>query len=172
MGYEFDLVVIGSGPTGEKAAVKAAYFGKRVAVVERFPVLGGECRKAGLPSKVLREAALSYSGARRRLGDLFRVAPGEPMAMDSFLDACDPLCATHADRVANNFTRHGVTCLRGAARFLDPHRLAIGDREVTAEFVLIATGSRPARPAFIPFGQPGVHCSDTILAMRPACRAR
>ena len=51
MGHDFDLVVIGSGPTGEKAAVKAAYFGKRVAVVERFAVLGGECRKAGLPSK-------------------------------------------------------------------------------------------------------------------------
>src|SRR4029079_16297189 len=55
MGQDFDLVVIGSGPTGEKAAVKAAYFGKRAAVVERDRVLGGECRKAGLPSKVLRE---------------------------------------------------------------------------------------------------------------------
>src|SRR3954469_9752866 len=85
MAHDFNLVVIGSGPTGEKAAVKAAYFGKRVAVVERSEVLGGECRKAGLPSKVLREAALSYSGARRRLGDVFRVAPGERVAMESLL---------------------------------------------------------------------------------------
>lgn len=169
MGHDFDLVVIGSGPTGEKAAVKAAYFGKRVAVVERTPMLGGECRKAGLPSKVLREAALSYSGARRRLGDLFRAAPDERMRVESFLHACAPLCTTHADRVAGNFERHGVTCVRGSARFVDPHRVAVTNdgacRELSADVFLIATGSRPVRPAFIPFGQPGVHCSDTILAM-------
>ncbi len=162
---DFDLVVIGSGPTGEKAAVKAAYFGKRVAIVERAPAVGGECRKAGLPSKVLREAALSYSGARRRLGDLFRAAPGEPMRMDSFLHACDPLCETHAERVATNLARHDVALLRGTARFVDPHRIAVAGREVTADVFLIATGSRPARPAFVPFGEPGVHCSDTILGL-------
>jgi NAD(P) transhydrogenase len=170
MARDFDLVVIGSGPTGEKAAVKAAYFGRRVAVIERFPVLGGECRKAGLPSKVLREAALSYSGARRRLGDLFRATPGEPMPIESFLNACDPLCTTHADRVAGNLARHGVESVRGVARFVDPHRIAVTDdagarREISADVFLIATGSRPARPAFIPFGQPGVHCSDTILSL-------
>jgi NAD(P) transhydrogenase len=169
MAHDFDLVVIGSGPTGEKAAVKAAYFGKRVAVVERYPVLGGECRKAGLPSKVLREAALSYSGARRRLGDLFRATPGEPMPIESFLQACDPLCGTHAERVAGNLDRHGVTSLRGVARFVDPHRLeVVGDgdrREITADVFLIATGSRPARPALVPFDEPNVHCSDTILSL-------
>lgn len=169
MHYDFDLLVIGSGPAGEKAAVKAAYFGKRVAVVERWPELGGECRKAGLPSKVLREAALSYSGARQRLGDLFRTAPGEPMRMESFLHASDQLCATHAERVTDNLERHGVTTLRGAARFEDPHRVRIDDggraAEVSAEVILIATGSRPHRPEFIPFGQPGIHCSDSILGM-------
>jgi NAD(P) transhydrogenase len=162
---DFDLVVIGSGPTGEKAAVKAAYFGKRVAIVERAPVIGGECRKAGLPSKVLREAALSYSGARRRLGDLFRAAPGEPMPMESFLRACDPLCHTHAERVATNLARHDVALLRGTARFVGPHRIAVDEREITADFCLIATGSRPALPAFVPFGEPGVHSSDTILGL-------
>ena len=169
MGRDFDLVIVGSGPTGEKAAAKAAYFGKRVAVVESYPVMGGECRKAGLPSKVLREAALSYSGARRRLGDLFRTAPGEPMKMASFLSACDELCSTHTDRVIGNLARHGVTCLRGRARLADPHRVIIADgaatREVTAEVILVATGARPARPDFVPFDQPGVHTSDTILEM-------
>lgn len=166
MQHDFDLLVIGSGPAGEKAAVKAAYFGKRVAIVERWPELGGECRKAGLPSKVLREAALSYSGARLRLGDLFRVAPGEPMPMERFLHASDQLCAVHAERIADNLERHGVTPLRGTARFVDPHRLRIDDAtEVSAEVILIATGSRPHRPDFIPFGQPGIHCSDTILGM-------
>ncbi|HEU5055506.1 MAG TPA: FAD-dependent oxidoreductase, partial [Kofleriaceae bacterium] len=169
MRHDFDLVVIGSGPTGEKAAVKAAYFGKRVAVVERTQVLGGECRRAGLPSKVLREAALSYSGARRRLGDLFRAAPGEPMKMQSFLRACDEMCATHADRVSDNLERHGVTCVRGTARLADPHRVIVagpaGERSLTADFILIATGSRPARADFIPFGQPGIHLSDSILEM-------
>jgi NAD(P) transhydrogenase len=165
MGYDFDLVVLGSGPTGEKAAVKAAYFGKRVAVVERSPLIGGECRKAGLPSKVLREAALSYSGARRRLGDLFHLSPDSPMPMDSFLGACDPLCSTHTERVIGNLARHDVTPIRGSARFLDAHRVMVGDREITAEYFLIATGSRPHRPSFVPFDQPGVHCSDTILTL-------
>ncbi len=170
MAYDFDLAVIGSGPTGEKAAVKAAYFGKRVVVVEKSAVLGGECHKAGLPSKVLREAALSYSGARRRLGDLFRVAPGEPMPMESFLHACGSLCDTHAERVGKNLARHAVVSLRGTARFIDRNRLLVTDgdarREVSAEAFLIATGSRPARPPFIPFGEPGVHTSDTILTMQ------
>jgi NAD(P) transhydrogenase len=169
MGHELDLVVIGSGPTGEKAAVKAAYFGMRVAVVESFPVMGGECRKAGLPSKVLREAALSYSGARRRLGDLFRAAPGEPMKMQSFLSACDELCSTHEGRVLGNLERHGVLCLAGHARLAGPHRVVVSgggeSRELSTEVVLIATGARPARPDFVPFEQPGVHTSDTILAM-------
>jgi len=170
MGKDFDLVVIGSGPTGEKAAVKAAYFGRRVAVVESHPVLGGECRVAGLPSKVLREAALSYSGARRRLGDLFRVAPGQPMKMSSFLHACDRMCSTHADRVLNNLERHGVTCIHGTARLVDAHRVAVasaagGEISLTSEVILIATGSRPARPDYIPFGQPGIHLSDTVLEM-------
>ncbi len=169
MSTDFDLIVIGSGPAGEKAAVKAAYFNKRVALVERFPVLGGECRKAGLPSKVLREAALSYSGARRRLGDLFRSEPGEPMRMEHFLHACDQLCADHTDRVGANLVRHGVECFTGSARFVDAGRIAVerdgAVRELTASVFLIATGSRPSRPDFIPFGQPGVHCSDTILGM-------
>jgi NAD(P) transhydrogenase len=170
MGQDFDLVVIGSGPTGEKAAVKAAYFGKRVAVVESFPVMGGECRTAGLPSKVLREAALSYSGARRRLGDLFHVTPGEPMRMQSFLHACDQMCATHADRVVGNFERHGVTCLRGRARLIDVHRLVVtgadgSETAIGAGVILVATGSRPVQPDYIPFGQPGIHLSDSVLHM-------
>jgi NAD(P) transhydrogenase len=169
MGNSFDLVVIGSGPTGEKAAAKAAYFGKRVAVVERFPEVGGECRKAGLPSKVLREAALSYSGARRRLGDLFRAAPGEPMKMSSFMSACDQLCATHSERVVGNLERHGVVCVRGRARITSPNQVVVDDggpvRELTGERILIATGARPARPDFVPFDRPGVHTSDTILEM-------
>lgn len=166
MAHDFDLLVIGSGPAGEKAAVKAAYFGKRVAVVERGPKVGGECRKAGLPSKVLREAALSYSGARRRLGDLFRVEPGEPMRMDSFLHACDQLCDVHAERIVDNLARHGVTVIEGTARFEDAHRVRVdGGASVSADVILIATGSRPHRPAFIPFGEPGIHCSDTLLGM-------
>jgi NAD(P) transhydrogenase len=163
--FDFDLAVIGSGPTGEKAAAKAAFFGKRVIVVERAADFGGECRRGGLPSKVLREAALSYSGARRRLGDIFRSPPGERMRMESFLRACDALCETHEQRISHNLARHGIECVRGEARFVDPHRLAIGGREITAAVILIATGSRPQRPDFVPFGEPGVHTSDTILEM-------
>lgn len=170
MSYDYDLLVIGSGPAGEKAAVKAAYFDKRVALVERSEQYGGECLKGGLPSKVLRDAALSYSGARRRLGDLFRTAPGHRLPMEWFTQATAELCDMRIGRINHNLERHGVDCHRGSARFEDAHTISIGEgheaRSVTAEHIVIATGSRPQRPGFVPFAAPNVHCTDTLLDMR------
>ena len=102
-GHEMPTTIedVGARHTGAGSGgnLRAAVFGVNDGLVSNLAlVLGGECRKAGLPSKVLREAALSYSGARRRLGDLFRVEPGAPMRMESFLHACDQLCDVHAER--------------------------------------------------------------------------
>jgi NAD(P) transhydrogenase len=162
---DYDLAVIGCGPAGEKAAVRGAYLGKRVVVIERAPKLGGQCLRGGLPSKVLREAALSYSGARRRLGDLFRSAPGHRLPMEWFAEASAALCDDHVARAERNLVKHEVTRVSGEARFLDPHTLGIDGGRVTASVILIATGSRPELPAFVPFGAPNVFSTDTLLDM-------
>lgn len=166
---DFDLAVIGCGPAGDKAATRAAYLGRRVAVIERADELGGKCLRGGLPSKVLRDAALSYSGVRRRLGDLFTTRSG-PVTMESLVKATETLCDAHISRIRAGIDRHGIELIGGEARFVDPHRLAITEpggavRELTAAFVVIATGSRPYRPELIPFAEPDVYCSDTVLEM-------
>jgi NAD(P) transhydrogenase len=163
---EYDVAVIGAGPAGEKASLRAAYFGKRVALLERAPRFGGACGSGGLASKILRESALVYRGASRRLADVLNPAPGRSLEMANFLSAVGLVCDAHYENVRHNIDRHHVEWIRGSARFLDPHRIAIGDREITAETIVIATGSRPAQPSFVPWGAPGVFHADTILSMR------
>lgn len=167
---DVDIVVIGCGPAGEKAAVRAAYLGKRVAIIERSVSLGGKCFSGGLPSKVLRDAALSYSGARRRLGDLFRTAPTHRLPMEWFTTATASLCDAHAARAGDSLERHGVRLVRGAATLRSKHEVEVevvdGQSELlSCDKIIVATGSRPFRPGFIPFDEPNVHCSTTLLAM-------
>lgn len=166
----YDLLIIGCGPAGDKASTRAAYLGKRVAVIERAEELGGKCLLGGLPSKVLRDAALSYSGARRRLGDLFTTRSDAPVTMESLVRATETLCEAHASRIRAGIDRHDIDLIAGEARFVGPRELEVtgsgGDRRrLTGDRIVIATGSRPHRPGFIPFGEPGVYCSDTVLSM-------
>jgi len=160
----FDLVVIGSGPAGEKAAAQAAYFGKRVALVERRPVLGGDAATgAVIPSKTLRETAIYLTGFRRRdvYGLSLRLDPETTLErlMARTTEVTD--AATRA--VAGNVERHRIEVVRGEAS-LGPHRtVRVGDRTLQAEVVLIATGSRPHHPPAIPFEDPDVYDSEEIL---------
>jgi NAD(P) transhydrogenase len=160
----FDLVVIGSGPAGEKAAAQAAYFGKRVAVVERRPVLGGDAATgAVIPSKTLRETAIYLTGFRRRdvYGLSLRLDPETTLGKLMARTAEVTEATTRA--VTRNIERHGIEVVRGKAR-LGPERVVhVGDRTIQAEVVLIATGSRPHRPATIPFEDPDVYDSEEIL---------
>jgi len=164
----YDLVVIGSGPAGEKGATQAAYFGKKVALVERSPVLGGAAANAGtISSKTLRETALYLSGFRQR--GLY----GVEMTLDHRVTVKDLLFRERVvkdherNRVSWNLDRHGIDVVHGAARFLDAHRVAVqaqeGERVLETERVLIATGSSPVRPACFPFGHPRVHDSDELV---------
>lgn len=164
----FDLVVIGSGPAGEKGAAQAAYFGKRVAVIEGEPEPGGAAVHTGtLPSKTLRETALYLSGFRAR--NLYGVAV--ELARDATvprLIARKNAIAESASRsIRENLARHGVTYIEGWGSFIDANTVLVrsssGERRVRGEYVLIATGSRPHQPADIDFADHGIYDSDEIL---------
>lgn len=169
-GFEYDLIVVGAGPAGEKGAVQAAYFGKRVAIVEREDEPGGAAVHTGtLPSKTLRETALYLSGYRAR--ELYGVAVAlEPSATIPLLSARRrAIEAAEVRAFRRNFERHGVEAIVGEARFVGPHEVAVrssaGERVLSGAFVLVATGSRPHRPEGIDFADPAIHDSDEVLTI-------
>jgi NAD(P) transhydrogenase len=167
----FDLVVIGSGPAGEKGAAQAAYFGKRVAVVERGP-LGGACVNTGtLPSKCLRESALHLSGLRTRgIAGLGCELPPHAVRVDRLMAHKARVTGEEADRIRRNLERHGCELVRGTAEILDPETVLVrlaggGERRLSTRVILVATGSRPHRPKNIAFDRNEIYDSDEILAL-------
>lgn len=166
----YDLVVVGAGPAGEKGAAQAAYFGKRVAVIERGVEPGGAAVHTGtLPSKTLRETALYLSGHRAR--ELYGVAVKlDPDATVPHLMARKNAIAEAASlAIRQNLDRHKVTYVAGHARFTDAHTVRVsgpdGERDITGEHFLIATGSRPFRPPDIDFADDTIHDSDEVLGI-------
>ena len=144
---DFDLVVIGGGAAGEKGAVQAAFFGKKVALIEREPKLGGAMVNTGtLPSKTLRETALYLSGFRQRGLHGVDMKLGREAQVDEFLYRLGQVTAAEHWRMGENLKKHGVTVLHGEASFIDPHTVKVGDQRISGKHVLIATGSRPHRP--------------------------
>jgi NAD(P) transhydrogenase len=169
MAYDYDLVVVGAGPAGEKGAAQAAYYGKRVACVERAEAPGGAAVHTGtLPSKTLRETALFLSGFRQRELYGLSVELRPEIAVPRLLSRKDAVRELEANRIQWNLERHRVPLLGGAARFLDPHTIEISSvggspRRVTSEFFLVATGSKPYHPPDVPFDDEDVDDSDTVL---------
>jgi NAD(P) transhydrogenase len=166
----YDLVVIGSGPAGEKGAAQAAYFGKRVCVIEKEPEPGGAGVHTGtLPSKTLRETALFLSGYRQRELYGLRVSLDTKLAVPRLLSRKDTVRDQEVARIRWNLDRHGVKLVRGRARVVDPHAVDVetedGTARLGAEFILVATGSVPHHPNHIPFEDPDVDDSDTILGI-------
>jgi NAD(P) transhydrogenase len=166
----YDLVVIGSGPAGEKGAAQAAYFKKKVALVEWRPALGGAGANTGtLPSKTLRETALYLSGFRQR--GLF----GVEMVLSRRAGVRDLLFRERAvsqeesARVQSNLRAHQVDVYQGKGRLADAHTVLVrrpgAEEKLTADVILVATGSRPLHPALFPFDAQGIFDSDTILQM-------
>jgi NAD(P) transhydrogenase len=170
MSDDFDLIVLGAGPAGEKGAAQAAYFGKRVAIIEREPAPGGAAVHTGtLPSKALRETALFLSGYRQR--DLYGVTVQvEPhLAVAKLIARKEAVRDVETARILRNLEAHGIEQVRGLARFVDAHTVEVardtGPRRLTAEAILIATGSHPFHPPGIPFDDADVHDSDSILGI-------
>lgn len=167
---EYDLVVIGSGPAGEKGAAQAAYFGRKVALVERSPWLGGAGINTGtVPSKTLRETALYFSGLRQRglYGIDYSLRDGLTVA--DFMHRERVVVEQQRALVMRNMKRHNVEVIHGAGSIVSPNVVRVttdgGWRDLTTRFILVATGSSPHRPAGIPFQHPRVRDSDTILML-------
>lgn len=165
---QYDLVVIGAGPAGEKGAAQAAYFGKRVAIVECGDVGGAGCNTGTLPSKTLRETALMLSGLRAR--DLYGVdlSLRRDATVKDFLTHERHVTAAEQQAVLDNLERHGITLYRGAASFEDPSTVKVEPLVGSPIFlgaakVLIAAGSTPIHPEMFPFEDHRVWDSDRIV---------
>jgi len=168
--YDYDLIVIGSGPAGEKAAIQAAKLDKRVAVIEQGALLGGACaHSATLPSKTLREAVLFITSLEQRSFPGIQCAVKKyRMGVQDLLRYKTAVVQHQADTVRRRLDRNDIDIFHGQAAFLDPHRLAIESRDgsrrtCTAAVVILAVGSRPAHPATIPFDDERVFDTDSIL---------
>lgn len=170
--HEFDLVCIGCGPAGEKAATQAAYFGHRVAIIEKESRPGGAMVNTGtVPSKALRETALLCSAFNRR------PLPGMDFKLDRTMSVPRFMARRHLmeqqehDRIETAIDRHDIHVLYGRGRLLDAHSIEIASPEntrqtITSRFVLIATGSSPLRPSHIPFDSPNVVDADGVLQLK------
>ncbi|MBO8145654.1 Si-specific NAD(P)(+) transhydrogenase [Rhodococcus erythropolis] len=167
---EYDLVVIGSGPGGQKAAIAAAKLGKRVAMVEKGNMLGGVCVNTGtIPSKTLREAVLYLTGMNQRelYGASYRVKENTTPA--DLLARTQHVITKEIEVVRSQLLRNRVELLVGVGSFVDEHTILVEDASrgdkmtITAKFVVIATGTLPARPAGVSFDSHRVLDSDGIL---------
>jgi NAD(P) transhydrogenase len=168
MPHDYDLVVIGVGPAGEKGAAQAAYFGKRVACIERADEPGGAAVHTGtLPSKTLRETAIFLSGFRQRELYGLSVELKRELAVPKLLSRKNAVRELEVSRIKWNLERHRVPTLRGVARFVDAHTVELtgsgSPRRITSEVFLVATGSKPHHPPDIPFDDEDIDDSDTIL---------
>jgi NAD(P) transhydrogenase len=167
----FDLIVIGSGPAGEKGAAQAAYFGRRVALVEKAPHLGGAGVNTGtVPSKTLRETALYFSGLRQR--GLYGVdyTVKQDITVPDFMYRKGEVVRSLWDLIEANIERHRIGLIRGRAEFEDPETVVVRQdgvaaRRLRAPVILIATGSYPNWPDGVPRDPARLYDSDTILEM-------
>jgi NAD(P) transhydrogenase len=167
----FDMLVIGSGPAGQKAAIQAAKLGKTAAIIERREVVGGVCINTGtIPSKSLREAVLYLSGLHQRglYGASYRVK--QDITIEDLIFRANHIIKREVEIIHNQMGRNNVQVLTGTASFVDPHRLRIqasqGTVEHTADYIVIAAGTVPARPAHIPFDDTTVMDTDGLLALK------
>jgi NAD(P) transhydrogenase len=166
---ELDLLVIGSGPGGQKAAIQAAKLGKRVAVAERRDRLGGVSIHTGtIPSKTLRQATLEQLATRPLdVLDPTRLEESERQAIQQLLDRAAAVVAIETGITREQFRRNHVGLLPGAARFEDDHTVRIegSDDPVRASRIVIAAGTRPARPDSVAFDDRTIIDSDGLLKL-------
>jgi NAD(P) transhydrogenase len=169
---DFDVVVIGSGPGGQKAAIAAAKLEKRVAVIERRNMIGGVCINTGtIPSKTLREAVLYLTGLNQRemYGQSYRVK--DEITVADLAIRTQHVIGREVDVIRSQLSRNHVAVFPGTASFADPHTLNVTDEQgrivkITGKKIIIATGTRPARPDSVEFDEETVIDSDGILNLQ------
>ncbi|NBO74926.1 MAG: Si-specific NAD(P)(+) transhydrogenase [Gammaproteobacteria bacterium] len=171
--FDYQLAVIGSGPSGQRAAIQAAKLGKSVAIIERARSVGGICVNFGtIPSKTFREAVMHLSGYRERgiYGSSYRVK--QDIVIEDLLFRVDQVVRSEIDVIRNQMARNRVELIEATATFVDPHLLELstatghGKRQITAEKIVIACGTEAARDPHIPFDGQRVFTSDDVLGLR------
>jgi len=166
----FDIIVIGAGPAGQKAAVQGAKAGKRVALIERERGIGGSCVYRGtIPSKTLRESAL-HLDQLKRAGEALQFTLKPDTQIATLLSRLENVVQAHDSFMSQQLRRNGISLLHGRARFLNEHIIEMqtvdGARQhFTADTIVIATGSRPRTPKEIPIDHEHILDSDSLLSM-------
>ena len=166
----YDLVVIGSGPAGQKGAIAAAKLGKSVAIVDRKAMVGGVCLHTGtIPSKTLREAILYFSGITQRTFYGRDYSLKDAISVTDLAFRMQTVVAREMEVVRAQLKRNGVVTLNGAARFLDPHSVEVAAADGTSllrgEHILIACGTRPAHSSTVPLDGKRIIDTDQIGAV-------
>jgi NAD(P) transhydrogenase len=166
----YDIIVIGAGPAGQKAAVQGAKAGQRVALIERERGIGGSCVYRGtIPSKTLRESAL-HLDRLKRAGEAFQfnLKPGTQIA--TLLSRLEQVVQAHDSFMSRQLRRNGISLLHGRAHFLNEHLIEMqtvdgARQQLTAKTIVVATGSRPRNPKEIPVDHEHILDSDSLLSM-------
>jgi NAD(P) transhydrogenase len=170
MSFDYDLLVIGTGPGGHRAAIAAAKLGRRVAIVDRRSMLGGVCINTGtIPSKTLREAVLYLTGMSQRelYGASYRVK--EDITIADLTARTQHVIGREIEVVRSQLLRNHVHLLNGSAGFVDAHTVEVDGPDhvrVTAEKIVLAPGTEPARPDNVDFDDVRVIDSDSILSLQ------
>jgi NAD(P) transhydrogenase len=166
----YDLIVIGSGPGGQRAAIQGAKAGKRVAVIEKQSAVGGVCINTGtIPSKTMREAVLHLSGFYSKNFYGANRGAAATITMADVIFRIQRVVENEVGVTQDQLKRNGVDVLHGTGKFIDPHRLRVengnGFAEIEGEFIVIATGTKPAANPKVPVNGRNIIDSDQILSM-------
>jgi len=165
----YDLVIIGAGPAGQKAAIQGAKAGKRVALIERERGIGGSCVYRGtIPSKTLRESALHISRLRRA-SEAFEFHIKPDAEISALLSRLEEVVHAHDIFMSKQLRRNGISLFHGRARFLNDRTVEMqavdgARQQFTAEYFVIATGSRPRNPPEFPVDHEHILDSDSLLS--------
>ena len=165
--YDYDMIVIGSGPSGQRAAIQAAKIGKRVAVIERSRAVGGVCVNTGtIPSKALREAVLELTG-RKATANVDRML--RKITIDDLIFWSDRVIRTEMDVIRHQMHRNGIELIQGEARFEESHMVSVtrqhGAVHMEADHFIIATGTTPSRNPKLPYDDVDIIDSDGLLKL-------
>jgi len=171
MAYDYDLICIGSGPAGQRAAVQAAKIGKKVAVIEKKKTVGGVCVDTGtIPSKTFREAVLFYTSMSGRFDAQQAVRGGSRPAAADLLARVGETVATEQAVVERQLRRNDITVIRGEGYFVDAHTIGVhvqnAEGKITTEFVFLGVGTHPAKPPGIEADGQTVLTSDDVIVMK------
>jgi NAD(P) transhydrogenase len=175
--HDYDVLVLGSGPSGQKAAIAASKLGRRVGIVDRRDMIGGVCINTGtVPSKTLREAVVYLTGMSHRevYGSNYRVK--EDITVSDLAARTQHVINRQTDVIRNQLSRNHITLISGTAAFADPHSVLVDngsgrDTKVTADKIIIAAGTRPARPDSVDFDDRTIVDSDGVINLQAVPRS-